>query len=586
MLYQVYTIFSIRYKLYDRLLCRIRAVFLLFLSLPLGLAAQMPWNIVATPPKHETRAVWLTTLNGLDWPKIKATDEDSRRRQKEELCQLLDQLKAAHINTILLQTRIRGSVIYPSSIEPWDAALTGQYDRHPGYDPLAYAIEQAHARGMELHTWVVSVPAFKQEIARRMGRRSLLVTHPTLLKKFQGMYYLDPSEEESARYLAALCKEIVEKYDVDGIHLDYIRYPENAISFPDALSFSRYGRGLTKADWRRENITRMVREISRVIRKQKPYVKLSCSPVGKYRDTRRQSAGGWNAYDAVYQDAKLWMRNGWMDLIFPMMYFTGENFYPFLTDWQENSACRPIVPGLGIYFLSENEKNWPLSIISAQMNVARQQGCSGQAFFRSQFLTSDTKGLYSLLKNTFYAYAALPTPMPWLDGEVPSAPTDARFALKNGQVEAQWSQSPGNSSEERVYYNVYASTSYPVDTKDARHLIAQRLESASYCYNPFSGLYLAVTAMDRAGNESQALQLNDGMRKDTQSHYLCVQDGYLALPSQTDVSFYLITDLSGKHISSGKWGKKINVKALRPGIYRLRTLQKRGQSRLVGEFLR
>ena len=124
-----------------------------------ALQAQLPWQ--AETPKHELRAVWVTTLSGLDWPRTKATSKTSIEKQKQELCLLLGQLQACHINTVLLQTRIRGSVIYPSSMEPWDQCFTGTYDKSPGYDPLQFAIEETHRRGMELHAWVVTIPAFK-----------------------------------------------------------------------------------------------------------------------------------------------------------------------------------------------------------------------------------------------------------------------------------------------------------------------------------------------------------------------------------------------------------------------------------------
>ena len=148
--------------------------------------------LVPPSPKHEIRAVWLTTIMGLDWPKTKATNDINRQTQQEELCEILDQLQACHINTVVLQTRIRGSVIYPSKIEPWDNCLTGQFDRDPGYDPLAFAIEETHKRGMELHAWMVTVPAFKVENAKKMGSKSLMKTHPELIKKHGEQYYLDP----------------------------------------------------------------------------------------------------------------------------------------------------------------------------------------------------------------------------------------------------------------------------------------------------------------------------------------------------------------------------------------------------------
>ena len=314
-------------------------------------------------PKHEVRAVWITTLSGLDWPKTKATSAAGREKQKQELCRILDQLKAVNINTVLLQTRVRGSVIYPSKIEPWDVCLTGQFDKDPGYDPLVFAIEETHRRGMELHAWVVTVPSFKIKDATKMGPRSLLKTHPQLLKKHNDSYYLDPGLPGADDYIVSICKEIVSHYDVDGIHFDYIRYPENAGSFPDGPTYKKYGGKQNKADWRRDNITRIVSKTNKAIKTLKPWVRLSCSPVGKFKDVRRFSSYGWNAFTAVYQDAQGWLRQGIMDLLFPMMYFQGNHFYPFAADWQENSNGRPIVPGLGIYFLSPNEKDWDLGVI-------------------------------------------------------------------------------------------------------------------------------------------------------------------------------------------------------------------------------
>ena len=261
-----------------------------------------------TAPKHEVRAVWVTTLSGLDWPTSRATNAQGREKQKEELCRLLDRLQACRINTVMLQTRVRGSVIYPSKIEPWDVCLTGQFDRDPGYDPLAFAIEETHKRGMELHAWVVTVPAFKTANAKKMGKRSLLKTNPKLLKRHGDQYYLDPGLPGSSDYLTAICKEIVSQYDIDGIHFDYIRYPENPETFADGASYKKYGKGQNKRAWRRDNITNMVKDAYKAIKELKPWVRVSCSPVGKYNDVSRYSARGWSAYGTVYQDAQGWMR--------------------------------------------------------------------------------------------------------------------------------------------------------------------------------------------------------------------------------------------------------------------------------------
>lgn len=456
-------------------------------------------------PKHEVRAVWLTTIMGLDWPKTMATSASSRERQKEELCQLLDQLQACRINTVVLQTRIRGSVIYPSKIEPWDIALTGTFDLSPGYDPLAFAIEETHRRGMELHAWLVTVPAFKIINAKKMGKRSLLKTHPELLKKHGEQYYLDPGLPGSADYLTAICREIVSKYDVDGIHFDYIRYPEYAETFSDAASYKKYGKGKEKRAWRRDNITRMVRQAYEAIKDIKPWVRVSCSPVGKYKDLSRYSAKGWSAYSTVYQDAQGWLRDGIMDMLLPMMYFQGDHFYPFAADWQENCYDRPVAPGLGIYFLSPKEKDWDLGVIQRELCYIRQMGLGGQAYFRSQFLTDNTKGIYDYLQKAYYPYPALLPPMTGKSNAKPETPSLIKKERVNGINERlEWTEQEG------CRYVIYASPTKPVDTSNPKNIVRVTYET-SYTYSLLGAYYhnyhLAVTALDRFGNESPALEL-------------------------------------------------------------------------------
>ena len=174
-------------------------------------------------PKHEVRAVWLTTIGGLDWPHSYAQSKNSIAKQQAELCTLLDQYAKAGINTVLIQTRIRGTVIYPSAYEPWDGCLSGFPGTSPGYDALKFAIDECHKRGMELHAWVVTLPMGKWN---KLGCRKLHAKYPGLIKKIGPDGYMDPENPRTATYLADICEEITRNYDVDGIHLDYIRYPE------------------------------------------------------------------------------------------------------------------------------------------------------------------------------------------------------------------------------------------------------------------------------------------------------------------------------------------------------------------------
>lgn len=470
----------------------------------LPVAGEVP--VCSSPPKREMRAVWLTTLSGLDWPTTRATSPATREQQKRELRNILDRLKAANFNTILLQTRVRATTIYPSAIEPWDVALTGKYGGDPGYDPLAFAIGEAHRRGMELHAWVVAIPCFKVAVAKQMGSNSLLKKHPELLRRHQDMYYLDPGLPATADYLVGVCHEIVSRYDVDGIHFDYIRYPEQAATFNDAATYKRYGGVKNRASWRRDNITRIVQRIHDDVRKTKPWVCVSSSPVGKYADLDRYSARGWNARDAVHQDAEGWLAMGIHDMLFPMMYFDGANFYPFAADWQEQSRGRCVAPGLGVYLLDSRERNWPLAAIVRQLKFTRSEGLAGQCYFRSRFLTDNTKGVLDYLRRDFYAFPALTPARTWLSDTIPAAPEKVRIeVLADGKAALRWHWLP------QTRYNVYASRQWPVDTSRPENLVAIAIDEPRYVFNrlyaALSGYNLAVTALDRYGNESQSVQV-------------------------------------------------------------------------------
>ncbi len=543
----------------------------------------------AGSPKHEVRAVWLTTLNGLDWPSTKAVTTEGIKRQQEELCRILDRLQAIHINTVLLQTRIRGAVIYPSDIEPWDVCLTGTPGRNPGYDPLQFAIEECHRRGMELHAWMVTIPCFKTAAAKSMGSRSVLKTHPSLCRKHNDMWYLDPGMPGTADYLASLCREMTERYDIDGIHFDYIRYPENAARFTDNTTYRKYGRGQNKADWRRDNITRCVRRMYETVKAIKPWVKVSSSPIGKFNDLSRYPSRGWNAYQAVYQDAQGWCRDGIHDMLFPMMYFQGDNFFPFADDWNDNSWGRPVCPGLGIYFLSPKEKNWPLEAVERQLHFIRNIGLKGQAYFRSRFLTDNVKGLYDYLEGLFYPYPALTPPCVWLDSIAPGQPTNLTAFTSGEKGYLMWEPSLDNVCGTDVYYNVYASRSYPVDISRPENLIAVKTRDTRFEYNPMfcllNGIHFAVTAIDRFGNESQAASLPFQSGATVDSHQLAHDGNRLNLPPN-NAEFALIADGAGRIVRTMPYATSVPINRLPRGYYEVRTLEAQGVSRRIGCFFK
>ena len=472
-------------------------LFILF-SFHLTVASYAQHSPITPAVPYEVRAVWLTTLMGLDWPRCPAKTPLQVEEQKQNVCRILDRLQEAGINTVLFQTRIRATTAYPSAIEPWDEVFAGTPGRNPGYDPLQFVLEECHQRQMECHAWVVAFPICKAKVARKLGKRALPAQHPEMCQLCGDQWMMDPGVPTTATYIASVCKEIVENYNVDGIHLDYIRYPEPGIPFNDNKTYRRYGKGKNKATWRRDNVDRCVRTIHDAVKAVRPWVKLSCSPVGKYSDLMRQSSYGWNARDAVYQDAQKWLREGWMDMLFPMMYFDGKHFYPFLMDWKENDTGKPVVPGLGIYFLNKRERDWPLLTVQRQMNVVRTAQLGGTAHFRTKFLLNNEKGLYEWLSKEYYRIPALIPPMTWCDSVPPAAPVVCQRIVGN-TLQLDWHPV---DDETPVTYNVYR-----LDAVYGDLLLATRLKQTHFekllTLPALKNSRYVVTAVDAYGNESR-----------------------------------------------------------------------------------
>lgn len=467
--------------------------------------------LAAQLPKHEVRAAWITAVYGLDWPRTRATSPERMRKQQDELVEILDKLKAANFNTVLFQTRTRGDVLYQSSIEPYNSILTGKVGEDPGYDPLTFAIEECHKRGMECHAWMVSIPLGNKKHVASLGKESVTKKKAAICVPYKNEYFLNPGHPQTKEYLMSLVREVVKRYDVDGVHFDYLRYPENAPRFPDGYDYKRYAKGRSLAQWRRDNITDIVRYIYKEVKALKPWVKVSTSPVGKYRDTSRYSSRGWNAYHTVYQDVQGWLGEGIQDQIYPMQYFRGNHFYPFALDWKEQSNGRHIIPGLGIYFLDPAEGNWTLDEIERQMHFIRAQKLEGEAHYRVKYLMDNTQGLYDTLEKNFYTAPALQPAMPWIDSVPPTPPTNLRTEqLAEGYLLLRWNPATDNDPQNAPTYVVYGSDTYPVDISNPENILAQRVQGTEFIYAPIfpwtTRKYFAVTAVDRCGNESQAAQ--------------------------------------------------------------------------------
>lgn len=562
-----------------------RYLYIIFILFHLAVASYGQSFYAVNPnPKYEVRAVWLTTIGGIDWPHSYAQSERSAEKQKEELRAILDRLQKANINTILLQTRIRATTIYPSQYEPWDGCLSGFPGKSPGYDALQFAIDECHKRGMEVHAWVVTIPVGKWN---SYGCRQLRKRFPRLIKRIDLDGYMDPEATQTGCYLAEMCREIVQRYDVDGIHLDYIRYPET-------WKF-RIGK-----DQARGNITRIVEKIHQAVKKEKPWVKMSCSPIGKFDDLSRYWSHGWNAYTKVAQDAQAWLKDGLMDELFPMMYFRGDQFFPFAIDWKEHSYGKIIAPGLGIYFLDPKEGKWNISDITSELYHLRNIG-EGHAFFRNKFLLDNHQGVYDFVTAHFNRYPALVPPMTWESNKRPQQPVTLCIEENEGTTTLRWDNSlqyeDGTAIKTpSIYNNVYASKEYPVDVHDARNLILTRTTRRQLTTRTGNTpTYYAVTTTDGFGNESRAKQLNQTAVVKTTTRYgkacrLTTTGESIILPSsihETDCQYIIVKNMQEQAVYITKpQNREINIKKIKDGIYTLNCMNYKNIEHTLGTFIK
>ncbi len=476
------------YKIFSLLICFLTGTWGLFAAPP-----AMEVNATATRAT-EVRAVWLTTNYGLDWPRNRTSTEV----QKRELTDILDNLAKHNFNTVFFQVRGRGEVLYPSRIEPMMSLIAPAGVGRPAFDPLAFAVEECHKRGLTCHAWIVTYPLGSDKHVKSLGARSVTKKNPSITKQFQKEWFLDPGNPRTDDYLLSIVSEIVAGYEVDGIHFDYIRYPDNRGRFPDEATFRQHGRGKTKDEWRRDNITRFVVKAYDRVKDVKPWVQVSSSPLGRYRALGNNGVG-WTALETVSQDAGKWMMMGKHDAVYPMMYYKERLFYPFVDDWLKHSNGRIMVPGLGAYQMTE--LGWSHRDILDQVEYARRKDTQGQAYFRTENVLSNTKGILRELQ-VYYSHPAKLPPMTWLSDSIPEVPYDLR-AEKNreGVFELSWER----SADRKVTYNVYRSETDTLSLDIGEKLMATGLREPVFRYRADDNdraYYYYITASDAYRNES------------------------------------------------------------------------------------
>lgn len=451
----------------------------------------------------EIRAVWLTTNWNLDWP---SSPRISAEQQKKELTDILDKLQESNFNTVLFQVRIRGDVFYRSQIEPFspffqrNIAIGSRIE----YDPLAFVIEECHKRGLECHAWFVTYPIGTKKQVAAQGNQSLVKKHPQLCKLHNGEWYLDPGEPQTRKYILSLVNEIVENYDIDGIHFDYIRYPENAKKFPDNATFRKYGKGKALDQWRRDNITNLVSDIHEQVKNRKPWVQISSSPLGRYKNLNHFGRGAWTAYESVHQDAGLWLNSGLMDAVYPMLYYNEDSFQLYVDEWQKTSGGRFVIPGLGVYRLEKSEGDWSPTDLTKQIDDTRTNSTSGQAYYRAGHVLNNTKGIKQKI-NEYYQYPAKIPAMQWANVDKPQPPQNIQvYRDENGTLVIEWEDEKSN--DQQLTYTLYESPLKNIDTEDPANMIITRYRGNKIHLNTDNserGVYYTVTASDRYHNESQ-----------------------------------------------------------------------------------
>jgi uncharacterized lipoprotein YddW (UPF0748 family) len=362
--------------------------------------------ITAQQVARETRAVWVSTNFALDWP----PKTYNPNVQKESLKNIFKNLRNKHFNTIYFQVRSNGTVMYNSSLEPFSPYLTGVVGKIPSYDPLEYAIKLGKEYGIEVHAWLNMVRCFagsnKDILLSPLHIKNI---HPQWTKKKtysneKISYWLNPGLFEVQEYLTRILLEIANNYNVDGIHLDFFRYPDK--NFDDETEYKQAGTSLSKDDWRRNNLTQILVDFKKRVNPQNPYLKIGITPIGIRKNLT--GANGKEGYHAVYQDTEYWLKEALVDYLVPQIYWPfkdNPNFGILAQDWVNKSYGKNIVLGLGAY---KPEIKFELN---EMINFSREINAAGIAIFRYSNIAD--------INNSYFNNIAFPKNMPWKYKESP-----------------------------------------------------------------------------------------------------------------------------------------------------------------------
>lgn len=358
--------------------------------------------------RAEIRGVWIATVNNIDWPSRR---DLTAEQQQAELIALFDRAASLGLNAAFLQVRPAADAIYDSPASPWSEYLTGTMGNapQPAYDPLAFAVDEAHRRGLQLHAWFNPFRARHSTATSSIATTHIAARRPELVREYGKQLWLDPGDPEARREVIDAVCDAVRRYGIDGVHMDdyFYPYPENdaagkEIPFPDDATWQRYRAGggrLSRGDWRRDNINTFVRELYTRVKAIRPGVVVGMSPFGIWRPGHPAQIKGFDAYDKLYADARLWLRRGWVDYVAPQLYWPidrREQSFPVLLQWwlRQDWRRRGVVVGISVNRVASGRPNSvPADEIRRQLALLRKTRARGFILFSARTLMEDRGGV-------------------------------------------------------------------------------------------------------------------------------------------------------------------------------------------------
>lgn len=486
------------------------------------LSAQTPEELKNKPPRvmREFRAAWIASVANINWPSKPGL---SVGEQQQEAINLLNLLQRLNFNAAILQIRPQADALYKSELEPWSYFLTGTQGKAPVpyYDPLEFWIEAAHDRGLELHVWLNPYRAHALT-GGEPGASSIVKLKPEMVVKLKdGQYWMDPSRKDVQDRSSAVVKDIVKRYDIDGVHFDDYFYPyaeyNGGADFPDDKSWLSYQQGggkLSRADWRRESVNSFIERIYKEIKSEKKYVKFGISPFGIWRPGYPESIEGFDQYDKLYADAKLWLNKGWVDYFSPQLYWNvnaQKLSFPVLLGWwqSENTKARHLWPGMNIG-QGGDDKNTDEVINQIMITRGIVPKSKGALHWSIAGLVKHEKLRQGLLDGPYQKQAIVPA-SEWLDKNAPEMPI-VSLVRKDSLLRISWRHDEQSAVFKWVVYFKYGDKwNYKVlNRKDESVDILGSISKSATSKDKLMLNAYGVTAIDRSGNESEFKEYSVG----------------------------------------------------------------------------